>query len=194
MLLTIHNNLQAKSFVKSEKYHYNKFASASDAIQIHDLEKKFCKKNKIPAETIEGVKLFLDMGGKILVQSSYQEEVIGAFWIISIKDLLHNEKILKALFNNSPLKKLYLKGMLWRFDPESFLIYSWTYSVDGKWFYRLISKWITNFYKGKLLYGFVLKENATAVYYYLKMGCKIIDELSNLYSTSDAHYILMYQT
>lgn len=158
-----------------------KYATKKDMGDILELENclyNSSSKDLLP-EIKEGLELFLDLKGKILVQY-VDGNVNGCIEFIKVGNL--NKKIL-SLPNESPLKKVYSLNL--RMKKSDTLVHGWIAKNDkAKWLYREIKKR----YRYKKFTGFVSKTNKKAIDFYSGFG-KIVDEIPCLYFDKDVHYL-----
>jgi len=160
-----------------------KYASKYDLEDILNLESNFYLDRNAPQETREGLELFLELGGKILIQKE-DNKVSGCIESIKMRNL---DKRILNLPVCSPLRKVYeLHPQQYTTNEETILIHGWIANGgSSKWIYK-------EFFKRNMneMIGFVFIENEKALYLYLKLGGRIIDKLPKIYSHNDAHYVI----
>jgi len=164
-----------------------KKATFDEIRDILDLETSFFGvHSESPPETKEGIELFLKLGGECIIQyvNNKPNGYVGIIQIGTLDDRVN------TLPNNSPLKKIYQKGVL-RDYHDYYFIHSWI-SLNEKardLFRKIIGR--NSKYHNKKLVGFCLKTDKEALKAYLRIG-DIVKEITNLYFPGTVHCILTY--
>lgn len=164
----------------SIKYRY---ARGSDVEDILNLERLFYTKKDAPPEKNRGLELFLNLGGRILLQTE-NNKLIGCIELMPIRNM---DKRILQLPESSPLRQVYcLRPWRYSTNEEALLIHGWINNGHpAKWIYKQLFRHHTN-----EMIGFVSTENKKALKLYTCLDGKIIDRVPKIYSHNDAHYVI----
>lgn len=164
----------------STRYRY---AKKSDVNDILNLERLFYVKKEAPSEKKRGLELFLNLGGKILLQTE-NDKLTGCIELMPIKNM--DERILE-LPKDSPLRHVYcLHPGRYATNEEAILIHGWINNGHpAKWLYKQLFR----YHKDEMV-GFVSTQNKKALKLYTCLGGKIVDRLPRVYGNNDAHYVI----
>ncbi len=160
-----------------------RYAKESDVNNILNLERLYYVEKEAPPEKKRGIELFLDIGGKILLQTE-NNKLTGCIEHIPIKNI--NKRVLE-LSKDSPLRHVYcVHPGRYATNEEAIFIHGWINNGQpAKWLYKQLFR----YHKNEMI-GFVSIENKKSLKLYSDIGGKIIDRLPKVYSNSDAHYVL----
>ncbi len=166
-----------------------RLASKEDIAKIAKIEEEFFGKTiYAPPETREGLELFLDLGGEILMQIC-DTKINACIEMIHATRLQNADGKLNFLPDESALKQLYKHDFFKKLDPECYYIHGWiSLNQMGKWLFKELAKR----YGKNTLVGLVSQVNKQAIKAYTRFGT-IAGEISNTYNKGERHFIVKYE-
>ena len=164
-------------------------ATLLDIKALADIEKEFCLPRNLPPEGEAGAHWFLQNGGRVYLYD-VRGSIHAAFWVIAIGTLRNLPTT--GLPITSPIRAVRACETIQSAIENDLLVYSWTpVGKQSKWIYR----WIMQIFLKDCtdnVYGFVSCPDENKVLNYLRMGCKIIGSVPDLYGDKNAHFVLFY--
>jgi hypothetical protein len=165
-------------------------ATLWDTKILADVERMFCLPRNIPPEVQAGALWFLQNGGSVYLYE-LDGTIHSAIWLISIGAL--RDSPTTGLPLNSPIRAVHSYFSVQPAIADDLLAYSWTpVAEQSKWLYRWILRFLQR--SNDTVYGFVSCSDEIAVRNYLRMGCKIVGSIPDLYGDKNAHFVLLYQS
>lgn len=160
-----------------------RYASKSDLEDVLALEQCFYTERHAPPETIEGLDLFLGLGGKILLQVD-GGRLMGGIEFIPIRNM---DDSVSCLPESSPLRRVYcLRPSRFVTDGKAILIHGWLKNGRAaRWLYKEFFG-----HHAEEMVGFVSIQNRLGLRLYVRLGGEIIDMVRHTYSSDDVHYVI----